>query len=300
MAAREALVIVAGAEGACPLSEPNPASALPNWACVETANMTDEAKSLQEEVRKAVREALSEGTVRLDVRDLITQLNDPKIHSLLRHHLMYNYRFVVMLDERARRAARSTFDFIEREMHHATFAVEQFDMIAQRKALVHEGHILDLGVYKGGSTRKLAALWSERHIYGFDSFEGLPEDWSHAAKGTFGDIKGQLPPMPHNVTLVPGWFDKTLPIWAKEHEGETIALLRVDCDLYSSTKTIFDALGDKLRPGSWICFDELIGYFGWEHHEHKAFMEFIAATGFDYEYVAYGLTYTLARLKDRR
>ncbi len=260
--------------------------------------VTDE--TLREEVRKAVREALAEAPVRIDVRDIVAQLNDHRVHSLLRHHLMYNYRWAVMLDERARRGARSTFDFIEREMPHATFSPEQFDMISQRKALVAQGHILDLGVYKGGSTRKLAALWPERRIYGFDSFEGLPEDWSHAAKGTFGDVKGQLPEMPDNVTLVPGWFDDTLPVWAREHQGETIALLRVDCDIYSSTKTIFDTLGHMLRPGSWICFDELIGYFGWEQHEHKAFMEFIAATGFTYEYVAYGLTYTLAQLKDRR
>ncbi len=259
---------------------------------------TDE--HLQEVVRTAVREALSEVHLRHDIRNVIDQLSSPEVHQALRNYLMLNHRFVALLDERARAAARSTYAFIEKEMPNAIHMLDQFRMIEERKEEVPEGHILDLGVYKGASTRALARSFPGRRIYGFDSFEGLPEDWSHALKGSFGDVKGKLPDVPGNVTLVPGWFDATLPIWAREHEGETIALLRVDCDIYSSTKTIFDTLGDKLRPGSWICFDELIGYFGWEHHEHKAFMEFIAATGFDYEYFAYGLTYTLARLKERR
>ena len=45
-----------------------------------------------------------------------------------------------------------------------------------------------------------------------------------------------------------------------------------------------------------MVFDELIGYRGWENHEFKAFMEFIDETGFDYAYVAYGLTYVIVRL----
>ena len=260
--------------------------------------VTDE--TLREEVRKAVREVFPDGMVRLDLRDLIKQLSSPEVHNLLRTYLMLNHRFVVQLDERARDAARSTHDFIKREMPAAIHLLDQFRVIEQRKEQTPAGNVLDLGVYKGASTRALARIFPERRIFGFDSFEGLPEDWTHAPKGSFGDVKGALPSVPDNVTLVPGWFADTLPVWAREHEGETIALLRVDCDIYSSTKTVFDTLGHMLRPGSWICFDELIGYFGWEQHEHKAFMEFIAATGFAYEYVAYGLTYTLAQLKDRR
>lgn len=43
-------------------------------------------------------------------------------------------------------------------------------------------------------------------------------------------------------------------------------------------------------------FDEYIGYRTWEEHEYKAFMEFVDETGFEFEYVAYGLTYTILRL----
>jgi len=103
--------------------------------------------------------------------------------------------------------------------------------------------------------------------------------------------------MPENVILYKGWFDETLPVWDKAQDERPISLLRVDCDIYSSTKTIFDTLGHRLKSGSWICFDELIGYYGWQDHEYKAFMEFIGQSGHSYDYVAYGLTYTLVRLR---
>ena len=105
-----------------------------------------------------------------------------------------------------------------------------------------------------------------------------------------------LPAMPDNVELHKGWFDDTLPVWLQNHGDTIISLLRVDCDLYSSTKTCLDVLKPLIRSGTWIVFDELIGYRGWEYHEYKAFMEFIEDTGFEFEYVAYGLTYTIVHL----
>ena len=38
------------------------------------------------------------------------------------------------------------------------------------------GHILEFGVGEGRSLRLLKAL-TDKTIYGFDSFDGLPEDW---------------------------------------------------------------------------------------------------------------------------
>jgi hypothetical protein len=74
-------------------------------------------------------------------------------------------------------------------------------------------------------------------------------------------------------------------------------LMRVDCDIYSSTKTIFTELRELIRPGTWILFDELIGYRGWQEHEYKAFQEFLANTDFNVEWIAHGLTYVLVRLR---
>ena len=75
-------------------------------------------------------------------------------------------------------------------------------------------------------------------------------------------------------------------------------MLRVDCDIYSSTRTIFSVLRPLIVPGTWIVFDGFIGYRGWQDHEYKALNEFLAETGYSIEYVAYGLTYAIARLTD--
>lgn len=109
---------------------------------------------------------------------------------------------------------------------------------------------------------------------------------------------GDAPGSPVNVKLYKGWFDDTLPDWYfGSQRYADLPLLQVDCDLYSSTRTILSQLVRPLiRSGTWIVFDEYIGYRTWEEHEYKAFMEFVDGTGFEFEYVAYGLTYTILRL----
>jgi hypothetical protein len=151
----------------------------------------------------------------------------------------------------------------------------------------NDGLFLEFGVYKGDSINRLAGLKPQVRWYGFDSFQGLPEAWTLGArKGAF-DVGGALPPVRDNVTLSRGFFAETLPPFASEHRGQKIAFLHVDCDLYSATKTIFDALGDMLRPGSIILFDEYFNYPGWQNGEYKAFIEYTTESGQPFEYLGY-------------
>ncbi len=61
--------------------------------------------------------------------------------------------------------------------------------------------------------------------------------------------------------------------------------MHIDCDLYSSTKTVLGLLKDRLRDGAILVFDEYFNYPGWEQHEYKAFLEFIDQSGFKFEYL---------------
>lgn len=243
-------------------------------------------------------EGLKSMRVKIDIEDALLQLSSDLSRARLQHFYGWNHRWVAMLEERNRRSAVSTYDFIEADMPEAVFWLSQMDLVRSRRDEILEldGEILDLGVYKGGSTRTLCRIFPDKTIHGFDSFEGLPEDWSHSLKGTFGDVAGNLPKVPDNARLYKGWFDDTLPVWAKEHSNKPISLLRIDCDIYSSTKTIFDELGHLVRPGTWVLFDELIGYRGWQDHEYKALMEFLDQKNLEVEYHAYGLTYVLTRM----
>ena len=150
-----------------------------------------------------------------------------------------------------------------------------------------EGLVLEFGVWNGATVNMIAdRVGSSRQVHGFDSFEGLPEDWfGEYVKGMF-HTGGKLPNVRPNVKLHAGWFENTLPDFISKHR-ENIAFIHVDCDLYSSTKTIFDFLGDRLVPGSVILFDEYFNYPGWREHEYRAFHELIEERALKYRWVAY-------------
>jgi hypothetical protein len=153
-----------------------------------------------------------------------------------------------------------------------------------------DGLHLEFGVYKGNSINRFAGLNPNVTWYGFDSFVGLPEDWTLGAKAGAFSVGGRLPPVRGNVQLIAGFFEDTLPSFLAKRRDEKIALMHIDCDLHSATRTILTNVGDMLAPGSIIIFDELINYHGWEDGEYRAFTEFAAHRDLRYEYLAYNRT----------
>jgi len=151
---------------------------------------------------------------------------------------------------------------------------------------------LEFGVYSGKTINCLAQQRSDLFFDGFDSFIGLPEDWDLGgkicAKEKF-NVNGNIPAVADNVALHQGWFDDTLPKFL-EGNAKTAAFIHVDSDLYSSAKTIFDLMNDRIVPGTVIVFDELcdwrhefnesapvsyVHYTTWRDHEWKALNEWI-------------------------
>jgi hypothetical protein len=140
------------------------------------------------------------------------------------------------------------------------------------------GLFLEFGVASGRTISHMALNTPRIHFHGFDSFEGLPEAWrSGFDKGAFAQAR--LPIVPPNVTLIKGWFDDTLPTFLHDRPQMPLSLVHIDCDLYSSTKTIFASLKDRIVSGTVIVFDEYWNYPGWRDHEFRAFEELLAETG---------------------
>ena len=152
-----------------------------------------------------------------------------------------------------------------------------------------QGICCEFGVAAGKSINHISQAISPGTVHGFDSFQGLPEDWrSGFEKGHFTQIAG-IPKVSDNVQLHVGWFDQTIPEFSRAFTGPA-SFFHVDCDLYGSTKIVFDCLGDRLVAGSIILFDEYFNYSGWNDHEHKAFMEYVNASGKKFEYIGYNRT----------
>lgn len=149
-----------------------------------------------------------------------------------------------------------------------------------------EGLVLEFGVRFGNTIRQIALL-AKQPVHGFDSFEGLPESWHAEARGSYS-TGGRLPEVPASVTLHKGWFDQTLPVFLAQHAGP-VRFVNIDCDLYSSTKTVLDLLAPRMVCGSVLVFDEYIGNAQWREDEFKAFQEAVECYGWEYEYLCYSL-----------
>lgn len=176
------------------------------------------------------------------------------------------------------------------------------------------GLFLEFGVYQGKTITMCSNLLPHVTFHGFDSFEGLPEEWELLMPGDdrvqkakvvpAGHFKvDKLPVVPSNVILHKGWFNESLPGWKEKYlkEDSYISWLNLDADLYSSTIYVLNELNDYIKPGCVIRFDELVDwrlegflcqghrgpkdlhsprrpkpkYSNWPNHEWKALLEWM-------------------------
>jgi hypothetical protein len=199
--------------------------------------------------------------------------------------------------ERSIRALNESVDYIEANMPKAIGFETQKELIAYSLTETRvAGYYLEFGVFTGGTIRYMAKQKPSISFYGFDSFEGLPEDWfgMPLLKHSFS-LKGGMPKVPHNVTLYKGWFNETLPKWCVEHKDK-VAFMHIDCDLYSSTVDILESFSNRMQIGTIILFDEYFNYSNWKNQEFKAWKEFVAKYQIEYEYIGFARQQVAVRI----
>ena len=153
------------------------------------------------------------------------------------------------------------------------------------------GDYIEFGVALGGSFVQIIqfmyehSLFESRRLFGFDSWEGLPEeipglttrpDW-YPGNFKYSLIDCRLKinkylldrkiPL-EKIILVPGWFKNTLN---KDLGIAQVAFANIDVDLYSSCNQVLEFLKDLLVPGSIIRFDD---WTTEEEGEWRSFNEF--------------------------
>jgi len=180
-------------------------------------------------------------------------------------------------------ATRTSSDYVYQHMESARHYWDRAAMLGDMVAVAAlPGLFLEFGVAKGASLCTIASATRET-VHGFDSFQGLPEAWGFVLpKGAFAGDRPEG--LPVNVCLHVGMFDDTLPGFVAATPGP-VAFLHVDSDLYSSAKSIFRHLGERIQPGTVIVFDEYLNFPGWQEHEFKAFHQFIDARRLAYDYL---------------
>jgi len=138
---------------------------------------------------------------------------------------------------------------------------------------------LEFGVHQGYSILYFAdqIRSTNSRFFGFDTFSGLPEDWtgSHSdyPRGHF-DTGGRIPETNDSrIKFFAGLFQETLPEFLIDFKTDNKVIVNIDCDLYSSTLYCLTKLDAFLPKVTILIFDE----FGEVLHEFRAASDYISS-----------------------
>jgi Methyltransferase domain len=144
------------------------------------------------------------------------------------------------------------------------------------------GMVMEFGVHFGNTFWEICAAVEPRHVYGFDSFWGLPEDWHQgtandapALRGTYS-LYGQTPPKPRNGEYVVGYVQETLEPFLITHT-KPVDFVHFDMNLGSATGYALKLLEPRLRDGTVFLFDDIYNHIS--DQEKAAFDEFLVYSG---------------------
>jgi Macrocin-O-methyltransferase (TylF) len=118
---------------------------------------------------------------------------------------------------------------------------------------------LEFGVHSGTSMHQISTLFRDpgATFVGFDSFEGLPEEWGTFKPGQFS-TGGTAPSLADSrVSFVKGWFQNSVPGFFQANKLNGPMLVHFDADLYSSTLFLMTTLWHHV-PDYYFLFDEFV------------------------------------------
>lgn len=157
------------------------------------------------------------------------------------------------------------------------------------------GSFMEFGVYRGQSINVIADRIKPKLVYGFDSFEGLPDDW-HSMPKEFFSLGGKLPTVRSNVKLIKGFYDQSLPQFFLDHKDK-IAFAHIDCDVYVSTEAVLSSIESMIVDGTILLFDDYFNQPFWERDSHKAFEASLKRNDWGVEYIGYSFQEMLVRIR---
>jgi hypothetical protein len=174
-------------------------------------------------------------------------------------------------------AARSA-EVFARQRRRVEDRFQLYELISRELVAGRLFDYLEFGVFQGASIRRAAELNPQRdaRFFGFDSFEGLPQDWNAERKKGAFHTGGRPPPVDDfRVCFIKGWFDETLPVFLAGFRPQGLMWIHIDADLYGSALCVLTYLNRHIRPGTIVVFDEVEDLM----HEFKALCDFQAMSG---------------------
>ena len=154
---------------------------------------------------------------------------------------------------------------------------------------------LEFGV-AGGSSFKWWVEHNSNHqskFHGFDTFEGLPEDWGPFKAGDMSAGSKTPDIQDSRVKFYKGLFQQTLPGFIQKYNSSNRKVIHMDADLYTSTLYSLTSLAPLLKKDDIILFDEYLV----PSHEFLAFNNFIKSYYINVELIGAANNYLFTAFK---
>lgn len=133
-------------------------------------------------------------------------------------------------------------------------------------------------------------------FYGFDTFEGLPENFGPFAKGSMAVALESLNINDPRASFYKGLFQDTLVPFLDNYRSDRKKLIHLDADLFSATLFSLSQLYRFLNDGDILLFDE----FAVPKHEFMAFKIFTESFYVNYEVIGAANNYLFLAVKIKK
>ncbi len=170
-----------------------------------------------------------------------------------------------------------------------------YKWVIEKEGLTTAINYLEFGVAGGESFNWFLQQNTNAYsrFYGFDTFDGLPEDWGPFKKGAFTN-NNVLPTIKDNRgKFFKGLFQQTVPAFLKDLDNSRRNVLMMDADLWSATLYVLTKIAPYLKKGDIIFFDEFVV----PTHEFKAYLDFVESHYINLELIAAANNYYFAAFK---
>lgn len=137
---------------------------------------------------------------------------------------------------------------------------------------------------------------ADSKFYGFDTFEGLPENFGPFAKGSMAVALESLNITDPRASFYKGLFQDTLVPFLETYKSEKRKLFHMDADLFSATIFSLSQLYRFFNDGDILLFDE----FAVPKHEFMAFKIFTESFYVNYEVIGAANNYLFLAVKIKK
>lgn len=171
-----------------------------------------------------------------------------------------------------------------------------YDSIIEKEQLdVLPIDYFEFGVASGESFRWWMGhnTHNDSKFYGFDTFEGLPENFGHYEKGKLAFALESLNITDARANFYKGLFQDTLIPFLDQYKNQRKKLIHLDADLFSATLFALSQLYRFLNEGDILLFDE----FAVPKHEFMAFKIFTDSFYVNYEVIGAANNYLFLAVK---